>query len=346
MSNILTVLNSNSLEIAVNKHSNLLIIGKASTNYCYNTITYCNDYNNVLNNYGDSDLSNAFKIAQDNGVEDIFLLNIKSNDDYFLIIETLKQNDFTYIAPINTLLSDYYYDKNNNNKKTYYAEYLLKEINNNDSIFIFTDKHANLYEDQLAYLKDMNFLSKEITNNVVSSKCKENLIFVANNLKNYTMSNLILAIALCTTDISLYPTSNFGPALFLIDQYDDTYNFAYFKNHTDIDTTVENLLNFKDVSIEKIVTVQRIIKMIKREMNFSEFHGRLYNEYQRLLIYKKIEKYLSSLLDYVIYNYDIISIDPYKDPNNPCTIIVVCILEVWPKNCLEKCSIKIGVEVG
>ena len=94
MSNVLTVLNSNSLEIAVNKHSNLLIIGKASTNYCYNTITYCNDYNNVLNNYGNSDLSNAFKIAQDNGVEDIFLLNIKSNDDYFLIIETLKQNDF------------------------------------------------------------------------------------------------------------------------------------------------------------------------------------------------------------------------------------------------------------
>lgn len=105
----------------------------------------------------------------------------------------------------------------------------------------------------------------------MSSKCKENLIFIANNLKNYTMSNLILAIALCTTDISLYPTSNFGPALFLIDQYDDTYNFAYFKNHTDIDTTVENLLNFKDVSIEKIVTVQRIIKMIKEKWTFLNF---------------------------------------------------------------------------
>lgn len=347
MAKIINFLNNNNLEISINKHSNMLIIGKAATSYSYKTITYQNDYDFVLKNYGNSDLTKAFKIAQDNSVEDIFLLNIQDNFDLFDIVEDLKQNDFTYIVLINTLISDFYYNSYNRNRKTYYIEYLLKEIkNSNNSIFILTDKNASLYEDQAAFLKDMNLISNDINKSISTCINKENLIFVANNLVNYKMSNIILAASLCTTDISLYPTSNFGKAIFLIDQYDTTFNFAYFKNHTSVETTVENLLNFADFGREKIVSIQRIIKLLKREMSFNEFCGRLYNEYQKLLIYRKIETYLRQLVDYVIYRYDITSIQPYKNPKSPCTVIVVCNIDIWPKNCLEKCSIEIGVEVG
>ena len=346
MSNIIRYSN-NTVEYSINKHSNLLIIGKAANGYSYKTIQYEDDYDSVLKNYGKSDLTDAFKTAYDNGIKDIFLLNIQNNFDINFIIEDLKQNDFTYIVFTNTFFSDFYYDVYNHNKKTYYAELLLREIKDkNNSIFIFTDKHASLYDDQKAFLKDMNTLSNEITKSISYCPNKENLIFVTNNLIDYKMSNIILAVALCTTDISLYPNANFGKAYFLIDQYDTTYNFAYFKNHTEINTTVENLLNFNNIGPSKIVTISRILKFIQRELDFSEFCGRLYNEYQKLLIYKKIETYLRTLVDYVIYRYDIISLTPYKDPQNPCTVIVVCDIDIWPKNCLEKTTISLGVEVG
>lgn len=347
MADVINYSNDGLVEYSINKHSNLLIIGKAKTAYAYKEIRYEDNYDEVLKNYGQSDLVDAFKIAYENGVRDIFLLNIQNNFDIEFILEDLKQNDFAYITFTNTFLSDYYYDVYNNNKKTYYAELLLREIRDkNNSIFIFTDKHASLYDDQKAFLKDMNELSNIITQQISYCANKENLIFVANNLKNYKMSNVILSVALCTTDISLYPTSDFGEAYFLIDQYDTTYNFAYFKNHTSIDTTVENLLNFNNIGPSKIVTILRILKFIQREMDFNEFCGRLYNEYQKLLIYKKIENYLRTLVGYVIYRYDIVSLTPYKDTDNPCTVIVKCDIDIWVKNCLEKTTISLGVEVG
>ena len=36
----------------------------------------------------------------------------------------------------------------------------------------------------------------------------------------------------------------------------------------------------------------------------------------------------------------------YKNKNNPCTVIVLCDMEIQHKNCLEKCSIQLGIEVG
>lgn len=347
MPKVLTSFNNGNMEIAIDKHSNMLIIGKAATKYSYKTISYEDNYYDVLQKYGDSDLTSAFKIAKDNDVEFIFLLNIQNNFDLFSVINDLKQNDFTYIVPINLLIEDYFYDTYNNNRKTYYIEYLLDNINSsNESIFILTSKHASLYEDQDAFLEDMNNISKSIDESITSKSFRENLIFVANNLKDYPMANVILATSLCTTDMSIYPTSNFGEAIFFIDEFCTTFNFAYFKNHIEVPTTVENLLNFKLYGPEKIVSVQRIIKLIKRELDLSEFTGKLYSEYQRIQIYKKIEAYLCSLVGYVIYSYDIESVEPYKNKNNPCTVTVLSFIDIWAKNCLEKCSIQLGVEVG
>ena len=348
MANIISQSNNiNNIEISIDKHSNMLIIGKGATSYNYKEISYEDDYKQVLKNYGESDLTTAFKLAKEADVEGIFLLNIQDNFDIFSVLEDIKQNDFTYIVPINMYISDYFFDTYNSNKKTYYIEYLLKQIKNlNESVFILTDKHASLYENQDAYLKDMNDISNQINNSLSSDSYRENLIFVANNLVSHKMSNIILASALCTTDMSIYPTASFGEALFLIDEFDNVANFAYFKNHVGRATTVENLLNFYLYGPQKIVTIQRIIKLITRELDFSEFQGKQYTEYQRLCIYKKLELYLRTLVDYVIYKYDITSVVAYKDKNNLGTVIVVCDFDIWCKNCLEKCSISSGVEIG
>ncbi len=339
--------NSDLVEIVVDQHSNILLIGKAATYYSYKEITYEDDYDEVLKNYGDCNLTTAFKEADDAGVAAIFMLNIHDNFDIFDCINEITQNDFTYIVPVDMMLSDYFYDTYNNNKKTYYADYLLQQFTKyNESVFVFTDKHASLYEDQDAFLKDMNNISRTIESSLSLTVDREDLIFVANNLLQHQMANVTLAIALVTTDLAEYPTTDFGPPIFLIDQYDETYNFAYFKEHTEEATTVENLLNFHSVSPEKIVTIQRIIKVIKRELDLNEFVGRLYSEYQRLQIYKRIETYLRKLVDYVLYKYDILSVTPYRDSDNPGTVIVISYIEIWPKNCLEKISLQIGVEVG
>lgn len=335
------------VEIQVDRHSNMLLIGKAATSYAYKEINYEEDYDSVLANYGDSDLTTAFKIAQDAQTDAIFLLNIQDNYDIISVIEDIKQNDFAYIVPVNMYLSDFFYDAYNDNRKTYYIEYMLREMKDyNESMIIATDKHASLYEDQDAFLDEYNKISELFELNLTSEIHRENIVFVANNLQNSTMANVDLAAALCTTDMSIYPQIDFGKSLFLIDQYDLTYNFAYFKNHTDTATTVENLLNYYPSGPSKIVTVQRILKLIKRELELSNFQGQFYTEYKRLQIAKAIETYLRRLVDYVIYQYDIISVTDYKDINHPGTVIVVSNIEVWPKNCLEKCSIQLDIEVG
>ena len=97
MPEILASYNNGNMEIAVDKHSNMLIIGKAATRYSYKTISYEDDYNTVLKNYGDSDLTSAFKVAKDNDVEKVYYYNIlndrkENNDNYQRLVAILKDH--------------------------------------------------------------------------------------------------------------------------------------------------------------------------------------------------------------------------------------------------------------
>ena len=329
----------------VNRHKNMLIIGSGKTNYMLNQITYFETYKSVLEEYGESNLSAAFKVAKDFGVKDVFVMNIKNLYDYFDIVTLLKHNDFAYIVPVDLLMSDTYRDAYRDNRKVTYFQYLLEAIGKlNDSTFVVTDKHASLYEDVDAFLDDMHGLHNSFKAAITPNVHGQNIVFVANNLKEHAMANVVLASALCVSDLDIYPSGSFGDAIFDIDAFDVAGDIAYFKSHTLRDTTVENLVNYCSQGPEKIVTIDRIIKYIKREIDFTEFKGKTYTGYQKLRIEKKLKVFLNALEGYVLDKYHIESITAYQDA--PGTVTVLNRFDIWPVNSIEKCSVGIGVEVG
>ena len=329
---------------SINVHKNMLIIGSGKSNYMLKQVAYFDTSEAVLENYGDSKLTDAFKIAKGFGVENIFLMNIKNLHDYFDITSTLRQNDFAYIVPVDLMMSDGYSDLYRNNRYVTYFQYFLDEISTfNDSTIVVTDKHASLYEDLDAFIDEMISLATSFNSGVAKDTQGQNFIFVANNLVNYSMANVVLASALCVCDLDIYPTLNFGPAVFNIDTFDVPGDLVFFKNNVIAESTIENLLNFGKVGPEKIVTIDRIIKYIKREIDFSEFKGKNFTGYQKLRIEQKLTKFLQSLKGYILDDFYIESVTAYKD--EPGTVTVLNRFDIWPINSIEKCSIGIGVEV-
>lgn len=331
-------------EIVFNKHNNMLLIGKASTMYGYKEITYGDTVEFVLEKYGDSPLYQAFKKAKDNGVETVFLLSIEDARDIFDVIGEIVQHDFAYIVPLNIMLTDYFHDTYNQNRKTYYIEYMLRCMGRwSESVIIATDKHATLFEDQDAFKEYMNDAAHSFEYYCTSDLRLDNIVFVANHLKDWKNANLAAAIALCTTDPSQYPTANFGEPVFYIDRWDNPYNWSYFIAHSDESVTIENLLNFTAAGPDKIVTIERIVKVIKRELDLSEFEGRLYTEYQRVRILTKLNAYLEHLTGYLLNSFEIDSVTPIKNANHTVTILTR--FTVWPINSLESCTIEREVHV-
>ncbi|WP_312339207.1 hypothetical protein [Anaerospora hongkongensis] len=328
----------------IDKHKNMVLIGTAKTNYKLNEVTYFDTIQAVIESYGECKLTSAFKVAKGFGVENIFLINVKRNHDYFDIVTTLKHNDFTYIVPVNLFMSDGYNDAYHDNKRITYFQYILEEIGGfNDSTLIVTDKHASLYEDLDGFIGEMEELISQFHINSSKNLQGQNLIFVANNLANYPLANVVLASALCVCDLDSYPTLAFGPAIFNIDTFDVGSELAFFKNNSIAETSIENLLNFREDGPQKIVTIDRIVKYIKREIDFSEFKGKLFTGYQKLRIEQKLKTFLQSLKGYIIEDFRIESITSYQ--SDPGTVVVLNRFDIWTVHSIEKCSIGIGVEV-
>lgn len=332
--------------VSVNKHTNMLIIGKAATNYARKQVVYAENYKDVLSAFGDSPLTDAFVTARSFGAPYVFLMNCRQNYDYLDIAITLKNADFSYIVPVSLLISDEF-DEPKTERRISYIEYLLEQIGTvNDSVFIVTDKRADLYEDIDAFIEDMNKISNDFTYKRRRPAVRENIVFVANNLVQHDLANVPLAAALCTTPINEYPVADFGEAYFLLDQWEDIGNWAYFQNHTVRNTTVENLLNFELTGNPlKIVFISRIIKMLKRELDFNDFIGKQYTEYRRLNVRKRLEDYLGSLIKTVLYDYEIKAVKPYRHAAEPLSIDIHNVFDIWPVNCLEKVTVSNTVEV-
>lgn len=335
---------SRTTELVFSKHNNMLIIGKAATVTSYKEIVYGDSVESVLEKYGDSPLYQAFKAAKDNGVETVFLLSIEDARDIFDVIGEISQHDFSYIVPLNIALMDYFYDTYNQNRKTYYIEYMLRYMGRwSESVIIATDKHASLFEDQDAFAGYMNNAARTFEYYCTSDLRMDNITFIANHLSKWKNANLALAIALCVTDVSQYPKLDFGEPIFYIDQWDQPYNWGYFVSHADGSITAENLLNFTAAGADKILTIERIVKMIKRELDLSEFEGKLYTEYQRVRILTKLNTYLEQLVGYVLNKFEIDSVTPLKNANH--TVTVLTRFTVWPINSLESCTIEKEVHV-
>lgn len=319
------------------KNKSVLIIGDATSDYALNQIKYYDSAKKVKADYKGGRLVDSFEVAKEFGAEHVFLLNIKEKIDYVEIIDILKQYDFAYIAPVNLYISDYFHDLNRGSKRVYYTQdYLERASAFNSSTLILTDKHASLYEDIDVYLDTTKEQCDAIMGRVNTGARGNNLIFVANNLKDYLYSNVVLASILAATDFGTYPAIKECDVVFDIDDFDVGESpIVYFKHNHQTKTTIENLVNFEKFEpIFKSVYVDRILKYISRTYNLSKFHGKLYTPHQKVLIEKEIETYFDSLVGWIIRHYEIESVVFYEE--NIGVGRVECLVTIWPKSTTEK----------
>lgn len=326
--------------INYNLHNNMLIIGKASTNYGLLDIFYWNNPDAVADAYGkNSNITKAFNEAYSIGVQDIFMMNVQKKRDYLEIIDIIKQNDFSYIVLTDLFLTDTFDDVTNAEKIHNYLAYILGSIGlDHESVFFVTDKHASLFENIDDYIGYMNAGIKSFKSMCSGKANKENIVVVANNLKNKEFANVTLASVVCTTPVNKYPTYDYGEPIFFIDSSDNPADYAYFKNQTVVNTTVENLLNCRNGGAEKVFPVSRILKYIKRSIDYTEFNGRFYSSQIKLRINKKIDSILNSMVRTIINDYEILDVVAYK--GDPGTVNIVCYLDVKPAFCFETCRIE------
>lgn len=303
---------SQSFQKTINKHRNILIIGEGATDYQLNQITSHDSIAIVEKLYGHSELSKAFSKAKEMGVQDIFLVNSKIKTDYIALVDAIKQYDFAYIVPLGIKFSDVFFNPELN-RPMFYSEFYLETIGATSSSTIFmTEPHASLYEDIDHMINDLK--AKITSFKSVAQKALKNgrnLCLVANNLKDEPYAHLIAACAICTTEFNSYPQSNFGTAIFEIDDFDvKGLEFAYFKNNTLVTTSLENLKNFRtEQDAAKLVNIDRVIKYIERELDFSDFKGKLYTDYIKLKIYNKLKEFLDSIINVAISAYEIKSVE-------------------------------------
>ena len=326
--------------ITFNIHNNILIVGKATTKYGLLEVLYWDNPDTVDKCYGaDSNLAKAFHEAYNMGVTSIFLLNVQKKRDNLEIIEILRQNDFAYVAFTDLYASDTFVDAADPNAIHNYFAYILGTIGlDHESVFMVTDKHASLFENIDDFIDYMNNTTSTFIEMCSGMANRENIIIVANNLVNHEYANVTLAASICTTEVNAYPTYDFGNAFFYIDQTDSPTDFAYFKNQAQISTTVENLINCKDSGAEKVFPVSRVIKYIKRSLDFDEFKGRFYTKIIKMRINKKLDEYLKSITGSIINDYEIYDVIAYK--GDPGTIKIMCYYAVQPAFSFEICKIQ------
>lgn len=321
------------------KDESILVIGEGTTNYKVNIINEIKTLKEI-EKYGiDSQLYEAYDCASKfQAISHFYVLNMKYDTDYPEIIESLIQSDFTYIVPINIRLSDKLYLESEN-KKVPYAEFLLNKIkDSNLSTIIMTDNHASLYNDIDHYINDMETkiqMFKKLS--IAINSYGRNLIFVANNLEDYSFANVVAACMLKSSPYKDYPLQDCGEAVFDIDNHDiRSKEFSFFKYNIKRSATIEHFNNFSTLNDQdKYVPINRVIKYIQRYLDLSEFCGKTYNEYLKILIIDRLDVLLSSLVNYAIADYDIISCDFINDTQTK-TVIVLNEISITPINSIEK----------
>ena len=327
-------------EIAVNKHFNMLIVGKAGNNFALGEIRYETDPITVEEKYGKSDLSESFRIAKEMGAPYVFVMNVRKTDDYFKAIKTIKVHDFAYVAFASLYLSDTFIKALDGGLAHSFFAYFLGVLGRNSiSTLIATDKHAKAFDDIDDFLAHMNSTVKTVQDAFTARAARRNLICVANNLDAHRYGAVALAAALCTSAIDKYPHHNdFGDVIFDIDSYDRPGDYAYFKQHADSTVTVENLVNSMIGGPEKVVFVTRILNYIRRSLDLSQFEGKNYTDYIRLAIARVLNAHLTMMKGHILNAYYIEDIQAYRSA--PGAVTVLTRFTVWPIGCFESCTIE------
>jgi len=289
----------------------------------------------LIDTYGeDSIFIEPFSILQDKfNAENISVLNLDSWDDLKEEEELFNQHIFTYIIPLGLRLSDSY-DNIFEQKRYLYAQLLVWMTDGVPSTVIMTGLHASSFNTLTEYL---TYEKEEInaTNGYFYNLQKNNLIYVSNGLQNYTQANVILA-GMLLNDLGDYPLpDSIGNAYWDMDYCDVDMDLVWFRNNYLRPTTVENLKNFAGDLFIKTVMVDRIIKWLKRNWpDMNDYIGTAFTDYKLVKIVEQSEEYLKSFVDWIIYDYKIISVDTEQYADSSIGIHIH--YEIWPKFTTEK----------
>lgn len=320
--------------------NSILLVGLGTNKFKLNEIVETTDLDYIKNNFGaDSCFFKASVLAEKFGQNhDLYILNLDTWEDIKYQEEILLDLNFDYIVPLDLYIDDSYYDRYYQKKLTY-SQLILLLLHKTVTTMILTGPHAKDYENLDTFLNS----EAERLNNVeyrFDNLRKNGMIYVANILANYTYANVILATMLANTDYGEYPSSSLLESpVFDIDYSDVSNRMVYFKSNYLTGTTVENLVNFDKNYITRLVPVYKIIKYFYfHRADLDKFIGQAYTEYRKLKIQEELFKFLDSLVGWIIYKYELISITVVSNEYGSVDILLK--YNIWPKFTTEKYTIE------
>lgn len=309
---------------SLDPNRNMLIIGDGGNNNNLSQILYCVSKNYVESLFPDSELLEAYSIAETIGVNHVFVINARDYSEYLEVVEVARHYDFAYIVPIGIKFSDEFYNSEYERMMTF-SEFYLDQIGSfTNSTIVMTDSHASLYEDIDSFLVDMRSKISEFK--TVAQKALQNgrnLCLIANNLLDYKYANVVLTSMICAASNADYPEYDVGKAVFDIDSSDiENLEMAYFNNNFLINTSVENLKTFRvENDAAKLLMIDSIIKQVERKLDFSDFRGRPYTEYLRIKIQELLSKELTEFIGVLLTSFEINEVSAYKTGASECNIL-------------------------
>lgn len=320
--------------------NSILLVGLGTNKFKLNEIVETTDLDYIKNNFGaDSCFFKASVLAEKFGQNhDLYILNLDTWEDIKYQEEILLDLNFDYIVPLDLYIDDSYYDRYYQKKLTY-SQLILLLLHKTVTTMVLTGPHAKDYENLDAFLNS----EAERLNNVeyrFDNLRKNGMIYVANILANYIYANVILATMLANTDYGEYPSSSIlESTVFDIDYSDVSNRMVYFKSNYLTGTTVENLVNFDKNYITRLVPVYKIIKYFYfHRADLDKFIGQAYTEYRKLKIQEELFKFLDSLVGWIIYKYELISITVVSNEYGSVDILLK--YNIWPKFTTEKYTIE------
>lgn len=346
MINIKTYTNTTNSLSDVNSINSILIIGRGRNERKLNEIYKPKSITDMFNIFGECDLYYSYVDAVNLGASNIFVTNAYKTTDFIDCIKNIKFYNFSYIVPIGINISDKFYSSEYG-KEMYYAEYYLSEFSENtNSQIIFTDEHAEFYENITDFIDEMNnkiFKFKEKTNYLMQL-FGNNLLFSLNSLISIRYSNVALASILSNTIPGNYPSEINAKSVFDLDYNDISENeIIYFKNNYIIDTSIENLNNFRTIyDANKLAVVSSVIKYIERTIDLSNVIGKYYNEYLKIYISDNLNKTLKKMINVNIKDYSIDNITFIKNKTKMTGYFLID-MSIYPINSLENLLITLEV---
>lgn len=336
----------------INNSKKILLAGKASSSLKAREILSPSNKEEALSLYGEADLYEAYCLLYDLGISNIYTVNCFADSDYIRLMDKLIHYDFDYFVPINLYLSDKFYNPIVNDNQ-YYASYFLNQLDTVNSLttVLMTERHASLYEDfdqfsiSMLTIENDFINSYSLTKSSLLDKYGNNLNFVYNTLENIPFANVVLGALYCTRNYAEYFNSLKNVSVVLdLDSNDLAGSRAmYFKyNSYKDDITIENTFNFRKTNdIYSNALIDDVIKRVIKEVDLSEYKGKLYNPYIAMQIEMDTKRKLSNLKGKLFKNFNIEKIS-FKKVDKTSGYIVVD-YSIKPYGTLEDINIVMGV---